>query len=233
MNGLEDLLLVLGGFLIVIGIFVLVWFVFYIIGLWKMFEKAGQPGWKAIIPFYNTWTLVEITGLNWYWFLVALVPTIISLLGLESLSFVGNVASIIANVNIYYNLSKKFGKETSWVVLSVFFGFITIPMLGYSKNEVWNSAAAVTPNGAFDAKKGAVNQQQGTPQPMNMNPQPMNQQPMNMNPQPMQQNVQQPVNPQPMQQPVQPMPQDMPAMQQQPPVQPQGTDVNSNNMNQQ
>ncbi len=211
---IESLILTLGGLLIVLGIFLLAWAVFYVIGLWKMFEKAGQPGWKAIVPYYNTWTLVEIVGLNWYWFLVAMVSTIISILGLEALSFIGTVANVVANVNIYYNLSKKFNKDTSWVVLSVFFGFVTIPMLGYSKTEVWNNAASVTPNGAFDAKNGVSNQQQGTPQPMNMNQQPVNPQPMNMNQQTMQQtvsqeNVQQPVNPQ------------------------QNVDVNSNNINQQ
>lgn len=74
---IESLILTLGGLLIVLGIFLLAWAIFYVIGLWKMFEKAGQPGWKAIVPYYNTWTLVEIVGLNWYWFLVAMVSTII------------------------------------------------------------------------------------------------------------------------------------------------------------
>ncbi|TLM92974.1 MAG: signal peptidase I, partial [Actinobacteria bacterium] len=45
------------------GFFYLIMFAIVIvvlIGMWKVFEKAGQPGWKAIVPLYNLWTLVEI-----------------------------------------------------------------------------------------------------------------------------------------------------------------------------
>ncbi|MDE5889348.1 MAG: hypothetical protein K2H20_04945 [Bacilli bacterium] len=169
-EALESLIVVLGGFIIIAVIALIAWLIFYIIGMWKMYEKAGQPGWKAIIPYYNTWTLVEIAGLNWYWFLVALASTVISVLGLEGISFVGSIAGLIANINIYHNLSKKFNKSTGWIVLSVFFGGFTLPILGYSKADVWNSAVAVTPNGLFDAKNApasnVTSQQQVTPQPM-------------------------------------------------------------------
>jgi len=127
------------GLLVVFAIVFIALLVFYVIGLWKLFKKAGKGGWEAIIPYYSTWVLVEIVGLQWWWFVIALVPTILNVLGMDSLSFLGNIAGIVANVCIYYNLSKKFG-------------FITIPLLGYSKNEVWNAAAPVTPNGVFDAK---------------------------------------------------------------------------------
>lgn len=140
------------GLLVVFAIVFIALLVFYVIGLWKLFKKAGKGGWEAIIPYYSTWVLVEIVGLQWWWFVIALVPTILNVLGMQSLAFLGNIAGIVANVCIYYNLSKKFNKSTGWVVLSVFFGFITIPLLGYSKNEVWNAAAPVTPNGVFDAK---------------------------------------------------------------------------------
>ena len=39
-----------------------------VVGMWKMFEKAGQDGWPALIPFYNYYKLCEITmGNPWYW----------------------------------------------------------------------------------------------------------------------------------------------------------------------
>lgn len=192
-DALTGLIAVLGGFIIILGIAIIAWAIFYIIGVFKLFEKAGQPGWKAIIPYYNNWTLVEIVGLEWYWFLLLLVPTILSLLGLDSLVAIGNIVNIVANVNIFYNLSKKFNKSTGWVVLSVFFGFITLPILGYSKTEVWNAAAPVTPNGLFDTKNASTAQsnptQQVTPQPMNnaqtvVTPQPMDNNQTVVTPQP-------------------------------------------------
>ncbi|MBQ3291617.1 MAG: hypothetical protein IJH43_04495 [Mogibacterium sp.] len=55
-----------------------------IVGLWKMFEKAGQDGWPAIIPFYNTYKLCEITmGNPWYWLrlFVFIIPIVGWILG--------------------------------------------------------------------------------------------------------------------------------------------------------
>ena len=44
------------------------------IGMYGMFIKAGIPGWKALIPFYNTWCMVEKLQLKKFWFFVQLVP---------------------------------------------------------------------------------------------------------------------------------------------------------------
>lgn len=65
MNYTALILASLGTFLIlVIG-----WYVLQVIAYWKIFEKAGEPGWKAIIPFYNTYTQYKFTwNANLYWF---------------------------------------------------------------------------------------------------------------------------------------------------------------------
>ena len=58
-------------FVVMFGIFfimiIIVLLVLYFIGLWKLFQKAGKNGWEAIVPFYNTWVLVEISGLAWWY----------------------------------------------------------------------------------------------------------------------------------------------------------------------
>jgi hypothetical protein len=43
-------------------------------GMWKAFEKAGQPGWAAIIPFYNIFIMLEIINKPWWWFFMLLIP---------------------------------------------------------------------------------------------------------------------------------------------------------------
>lgn len=66
----DNLFVALGAFALIIGLIVLAVLVVYLVALWKVFVKAGKQGWEAIIPFYNSWILVEIAGLNWWWFLL-------------------------------------------------------------------------------------------------------------------------------------------------------------------
>ena len=60
----DNLFVALGAFALIIGLIVLAVLVVYLVALWKVFVKAGKQGWEAIIPFYNSWILVEIAGLN-------------------------------------------------------------------------------------------------------------------------------------------------------------------------
>ena len=77
-GGLLILTLVL--FLIFIAALVVI-----VIGEVKLFQKAGKPGWAAIVPFYSTYVLVEIAGLNWWYFLIAISGAIFNLLGIDGL----------------------------------------------------------------------------------------------------------------------------------------------------
>ena len=125
-------------------------------GLWKMYSKAGQEGWKALIPYYNNWVLmVDIAGLHVGYFIgmiaagllsfiIGFIPGLFLGLGIDIgvFSYVFNIigwligiVSIMIEVALIYNVSKKFNKGTGWVVLSIFFSFITFPLLGFMKKE--------------------------------------------------------------------------------------------------
>lgn len=137
--------------LVVLLLTVLAYLIFSIVGKWKLYKKCGKEGWEAIIPFYSDWVLVEISGLKWYWFLIFLAPTIASTFNVgDFISFLASIAAILANVSICYNLSKKFNKSDTWFILSIFFGGITIPLLGYSSSDKYDENIVVTPNGVFD-----------------------------------------------------------------------------------
>ena len=57
-----------------------IWYIIMAIGLWKMMEKAGEPGWVGLVPFYNQYKLCEKTMNNpWYW--VRLFVVIIPIVG--------------------------------------------------------------------------------------------------------------------------------------------------------
>ncbi len=147
-----------GGLLIFVGILFLILIaalVVIIIGEVKLFKKAGKPGWAAIVPFYSTYVLVEIAGLNWWYFLIAISGTIVSLLGIDGLGTVTLLAARAANFFIFYNLGKKFKKDpTTYGILGLFFYGIIAAILGYSKNMQYDSSVEVSPNGPIDDKKG-------------------------------------------------------------------------------
>ena len=66
-----------------------------LIGMWKVFAKAGQPGWAVLIPVYNFIILLRIAGLPWYWVFPTLI-VLISTLGLIAyLAWLGLVLGVL------------------------------------------------------------------------------------------------------------------------------------------
>ena len=123
-----------------------------LIGEAKLFKKAGKPGWAAIVPFYNTYVLIEIAGLNWWYFLIAISGTIFTIAGIQELSFLTVIAVAAVNFFIYYNLGKKFKKDpTTYGVLGLFFSSIIAAVLGYSNSMEYDSSVEVSPNGPINS----------------------------------------------------------------------------------
>ena len=83
----------MAGLFIFIGIISLAITVLFIIALWKMFEKAGEPGWAALIPFYNTYVLFKISWGNGWYFLLSVIPAI-----LYEIVYIGFFAGIITGI---------------------------------------------------------------------------------------------------------------------------------------
>ena len=101
-----------------------------IIGMWKLFTKAGRPGFYAIIPILNLKTLVDVTGLpsSWFWYmLIGLVLSPINF-GLTS------IISLYAAFVIVRQLRRVFGKSDSLgaVLLTMIFVEIMLPYIGLS-----------------------------------------------------------------------------------------------------
>ncbi|MCS7028099.1 MAG: DUF5684 domain-containing protein, partial [Bacteroidia bacterium] len=82
---------------------------------WKIFTKAGKPGWAAIIPFYNVIVLLEIVRKPIWWFVLFLIP-LVSL-------FIGIITT--------HQLSKSFGKEVGFTIGLIFLPFIFLPILAF------------------------------------------------------------------------------------------------------
>lgn len=96
-------------------IFCLLIVVLIIAAMWKVFVKAGQPGWAAIIPIYNFYILTKIAGKPGWWVLLLLIPFV----------------NYVFIVWLYNMISKSFGKDEGFTVGLVLLGIVFWPILGF------------------------------------------------------------------------------------------------------
>jgi hypothetical protein len=129
-SGLLGLLGILFGGVFLI--FTLGMAVVIIASLWKVFAKAGQPGWAAIVPIYNAVVLLQIVGRPVWWILLFLIP------------FVNFIFAII----LALDLAKSFGKGGGFAMGLLFLGFIFYPILGFGSARYLGPAAAARAIGA-------------------------------------------------------------------------------------
>ena len=97
------------------GIIGLLIAIILIAAMWKVFTKAGHPGWAAIIPIYNLYIMCKIAGRPGWWVLLMLIP------------FVNFIIAIILCIDI----AKNFGKGAGFGLGLAFLGFIFFPILGF------------------------------------------------------------------------------------------------------
>lgn len=90
-----------------------------LVAMWKIFVKAGKPGWACLIPFYNTYCLYDIAWGNGWLFLITFVPC------------VGAVFGII----MLFKLAKAFGQGTGFGFGLLFLNTIFVLILGFGNSE--------------------------------------------------------------------------------------------------
>ncbi len=104
-----------------------------VIGMWKVFEKAGKPGWAAIVPIYNFIVLIEIVGKPMIWVLWLLIPCV----------------NFVFIIWLYNLVSKSFGKSEGFTVGMILFPYIFWPILGFGDAKYLGPSAAEAQNGGF------------------------------------------------------------------------------------
>lgn len=114
-----------GGGLLAAGcgvVMFLVWavvLVAVIAGMWKVFVKAGKPGWAAIIPIYNIIVMLEIVGKPIWWIVLMFIPLV----------------NIVVAIIVSIALAEKFGKSAAFGIGIALLGFIFIPILGFGDSR--------------------------------------------------------------------------------------------------
>lgn len=86
---------------------------------WKIFEKAGKPGWAAVVPFYNIYIFLEIAKKPGWWLILCLIP------------LVNIVIGILATIA----LAERFGKSGGYVVGMVLLPFVFYPLLAFGDEQ--------------------------------------------------------------------------------------------------
>jgi hypothetical protein len=97
-----------------------------LIGMWKVFAKAGQPGWAVLIPIYNLIVLLRVAGLPWYWVFapfVAIIPIL------------GWIAYIVWIVWVHHRISVRFGQGVGFTIGLTLLGPIFWLILGFGSAQ--------------------------------------------------------------------------------------------------
>ncbi len=88
-----------------------------IVAQWKIYTKAGKPGWAVLIPIYNIIVLLEIIGKPWWWLLLMLIPVVNIVIGIWATNL----------------LSKSFGYSEGFTVGLILLPIVFYPILGFGQ----------------------------------------------------------------------------------------------------
>jgi hypothetical protein len=102
----------MGGLLMVVWLAVAI---AVIVGLWKVFAKAGQPGWACLIPIYNAYVLLKIVGKPGWWLVLYFIP----------------VVNLVVGILVCLELAKVFGKGGGFAVGLILLPIVFLPILGF------------------------------------------------------------------------------------------------------
>ncbi len=135
-------MLILGaGFLgLLLG---LVLYIVYVIGCWKIFTKAGEPGWKSIIPLYNSYIVYRIAGRSKLFIAVVVLTIVNALLPkgddvsilISLLALLISLALLVISWLKNKSLAEAFGHGTGFAIGLLLIPFVFNIILGFDSSE--------------------------------------------------------------------------------------------------
>ncbi len=102
-----------------------------IAAIWKVYTKAGEPGWACIVPIYNWIVMLKIAGRPAWWFLLFFVP----------------VVNFVVAIIVLMDLARAFGKGAGFAIGMLLLSFIFFPILGFGSAQYLGPAAPVSTDG--------------------------------------------------------------------------------------
>ena len=100
-------------------IFYVAFLVLMLASMWKIYTKAGKPGWAAIVPIYNIIVLLEIVGRPLWWVVLMLVPCV----------------NVVVGFMVMWDLAKAFGRSAGFFVGMILLSPVFYPMLAFGEAQ--------------------------------------------------------------------------------------------------
>lgn len=125
---------IFGGILFFSLILAAVAYVVHAFLLGRIFQKAGVEQWKAWVPVYNSWVLLELGGQQGFWAVLVFIPFV-------------NIASAIFVIIAMYEIGLKLGKSGAFVLLAIFLPLVWMIWLAFD-SSTWQGKKAVATAGA-------------------------------------------------------------------------------------
>ena len=149
-------------FWIAYSVFYLLYMALVLVSTWKIFVKMGVPGWKAIIPYYNLWVMIDCLRKprSWFWILIlgsivclaiygvflwlvfaengmitGSLDHLIPLLVLMLLMLAVAVVMLIYSIRLYHALSTAFGHDAGFTVGLIFLPIVFLPILAFGPDK--------------------------------------------------------------------------------------------------
>ena len=126
------------GLLATWAIVVILWYVLQVIAYWRIFTKAGEAGWKSLIPIYNTYVQYRISWDAKFFWILALIAVVTGILSAVELPFVpllGGLAIWFINVVAFYKLSLAYGHGVGFAIGLFFLSPIFMLILGLGSSQ--------------------------------------------------------------------------------------------------
>ena len=99
--------------------------VFFVVCMWRIFTKAGQPGWASIIPIYNAVVLCQIAGKPGWWVILMLIP----------------VVNFVIAILVLIGLANNFGRGVGTVIGLLLLPIVFYPILAFGSAQYQGRAA--------------------------------------------------------------------------------------------
>lgn len=116
--------------------------------LYRVFEKAGRPGWIGFVPIYNSWVLFEISGKPGWWALL-IIPSLIPLVG-----FLFSIAFLVLTLLASLELAKRFGRSQIFAVFGLWlFSLVGLGILAFDSSKYRGSGGAPANSAGANTKK--------------------------------------------------------------------------------
>lgn len=122
-----------------------------LIAMWKIFKKAGQAGWKSLIPIYNLVILYKIIGIS---------PWLILLYLTAGIPLVGAIVAIVLTIYQANSLAKAFGKDIGYTIGLIFLSPIFYMILGLGSAQYLGPASATTSNTVVEKSEDKDNSEE-------------------------------------------------------------------------